>query len=399
MMLMIDDGRNKPVRQILCGSVLTMTGERVDGPQVIEIEGDRIRAVRPRQDTDKTAEGTLDLSQLTVVPGLIDAHTHLDFDVLAGNEPAQAAVNDATLLLRMVDRAVANLRRGVTAVRLVGSRNFLDIALRKAIADGDLPGPRIVTATRGLTSSHSPSPNNPTADGEETIRRLIRENIRNGADLIKIFHSGSVGGGEDSCAPLYSYAELCAAVDESHRYGRTITAHAYGGLSVDECIEAGIDCIEHGFFMTAEQYDRAAAKGIWVVPTLGVMTTEPGIPELPHWDDEIRRRLLGAREASWKSVGLLRASGARFALATDAIHGGVAKEAIYGAKGGLTNMEALASVTSSAAEVSGLKGKAGVIAPGAWADLLAIEGDPREDLVALENVRTVLKGGRIVVGT
>lgn len=396
-MLTIDDGNGRAPRRILCGKLLTMTSAPAEGPQLIELDGDKIVRVRPLGD-DKAGEGDLDLLRYTVLPGLIDAHTHLCFDVLAGNEPQQAAVSDSELLLRMVNRAAVNLKHGVTGVRLVGSRNFSDVALRKDIESGALPGPRIVTATRGINSSLTPFPNNPTVDGSEMMRRVIRENIHRGADLIKIFHSGSVGSGADSCAPIFSYAELCAAVDEAHRYGRTITAHAYGRLSVDECIEAGIDCIEHGFFMSPEQYARAAEKGIWIVPTLGVMTTEPGIPDMPHWSDFIRGRLMEARDATWKSIGLLKASGVKFALATDAIHGGVAKEAIMGGQGGLTNLEALTSITSAAADVSGWQGKAGVVVPGAWADILAVEGDPLEDLAALENVRAVVKGGRVVVG-
>jgi imidazolonepropionase-like amidohydrolase len=376
-----------------------MDGTTPRGPQLVSLNGDRIGAIRPAAPGDRDLPDLLDLSHLTVVPGLLDAHTHLDFDVLAGNEAQQAAVDDPTLLLRMIDRGAANLRRGVTAVRLVGSRDFLDIALRRAFDAGDLPGPRMVTATRGITSSHSGGANSATADGADAIRRVIRENIRRGADLIKLFHGGVIGSGEDPCAPLFSEVELAAAVDEAHRHGRAVAVHAYGGRCVDECLVAGVDHIEHGLLMTAEQYDRAAERGTWIVPTLGVFVTEPGLPELPHWPAWIRERLLRAREASWRSVALLKASGARFALTTDAIHGEVAKEAIYGASAGLSNQEALAAVTSSAAALCGLAGKAGVVAPGAWADLLAIEGDPLEDLESLRRVRAVLKGGRLVVAS
>lgn len=384
------------IRYVLCGSLLPMNGSRPEGPQLLELAGGSVVAVRPARPEDRHQPHLLDLSSLTVVPGLIDAHTHLDFDVLASNEAAQAAVDDATLLLRMIDRGAVNLRRGVTAVRLVGSRNFLDIALRRAFDSGDLPGPRIVTATRGITSALSPSANNEAVDSPWAIRRVVRENIRRGADLIKIFHSGHIGGGEDSTAPLFSLEELAAAVDEAHRYGRAITAHAYGGQSVDECLATGVDHIEHGLLMTADQYARAAERGTWIIPTLGVFTTEPGIPELPHWSAPIRERLLKGREASWRSVALLKASGARFALGTDAIHGAAIEEARFAASAGLTNEEALAAITVSAAELCGLGGRAGVVAPGAYADLVAVAGNPLQDLRTLQRARVVLKGGRVV---
>ncbi|MEC9433614.1 MAG: amidohydrolase family protein [Pseudomonadota bacterium] len=395
-MLTLDGTRPRPVTRILCGALIPMTGPDPEGRQVIEIEGERIRAIRPATPDDAGDPEILDLSDKTVLPGLIDPHTHLDFDVLAGDEAGQAAIDDATMLLRMVDRAGVNLAAGVTSVRLLATRNFMDIPLRRAIDAGAIPGPRIVTATRGITTSRFAHANNVAADGEVAIRRVIRENTARGADQIKLFHSGSVGGGEDPCAPLYSVAELAAAVDEAHRGGRFITVHAYGGHSVDDCLDAGVDCIEHGFLMRPDQYDRAAELGTWIVPTLGVFLAEPGIPDLPHWSDEIRSRLMRAREASWGSIEQLRRSGARFALSTDAIHGGVIEEAIYGVRGGLTARAALEAITARAAEVSGLGGQAGIVAPGAFADLVAVNGDPVADLARLRAPCIVIKGGAVV---
>lgn len=370
------------------------------GPQVVEISDGRVTAVRGVDDSlDRAAPGLLDLAAFTVMPGLVDAHTHLDFDVLAGNELQQAQADDIALALRMANRGKLNLECGVTALRLVGSRNFIDLAIRRSFDSGEAPGPRIVTSTRGLTSSLGAHPNNLTVDGPFAIRRAIRENISRGADLIKVFHSGVIGGGEDACAPLFTREELAAAVDESHRYGRPVAAHAYGGVSVDECIDLGVDVIEHGVFMTPEQYGRAAERGTWIVPTLGVFTTEPGIAELPNWPSWIRERILKGREAAWASLAKLKKSGARFALSTDAIHGEIAQEAIFAASAGLSNREALRAITASGGEVCGLAGEVGVIKPGAYADLVAVEGNPLEDLRTLKNIRVVVKNGSVMRAT
>lgn len=187
--------------------------------------------------------------------------------------------------------------------------------------------------------------------------------------------------------------ELSACIEQSHRFGLEVTAHAYGDLSVDQCLEAGVDCIEHGFFMSARPYARGAELGRWVVPTLGVFLAEPGIPELPHWSPPIRERLRGARDATWKSIGLLKASGMRFALSTDANHGGFAYEGVYAAMGGMTDEEALAGLTAYGGRLCGKPDEIGVLKPGAYADILAVEGDPLRDLRALLEVRRVLKGG------
>lgn len=247
---------------LLCGRVLPMTGQKPEGPQVIEIADDRIVSIRAVDESARSARGIRDLSRFTVLPGLIDSHTHLDFDVLAGLETQQAAVDDAELAMRMVNRGLVDIQMGVTTVRLVGSRNFIDLTYRRDVEAGRLADPRVVTATRAIqTSLCGRRPNLLTLDAADAMRAAIRENIVRGADLIKIFHSGFVGVHRDSTLPVMSPQELSACIEESHRFGLEVTAHAYGGLSVDQCLEAGVDCIEHGFFMSARQYARGAELG------------------------------------------------------------------------------------------------------------------------------------------
>ncbi|MEO8668738.1 MAG: amidohydrolase family protein [Bauldia sp.] len=387
-------------RKFLCGRVIPMSGARPAGPQVIEVEDERIVSIAAADASARSAAGVEDLSAFTVLPGLVDAHTHLDFDVLPGHELQQAQVDDAELAMRMVNRGIMNLQMGVTTVRLVGSRKFMDLTYRRDVEAGKFPGPRVITATRSIQSSYTGvHPNMLTIDSVDGMRQVIRENALRGADLIKIFHSGFVGVHRDSTVPIMTRAELQACVDESHRLGLAITAHAYGGVSVDECFDAGVDHIEHGFFMSAAQYGRGAELGRWVIPTLGVFLTEPGIPELPHWSPVVRARLLRARDETWKSIALLKASGMNFALSTDANHGGVAWEGVYAAMSGMTNEEALLGLTAHGGRLCGKPDEIGVLKPGAYADFFAIPGDPLADIRAILDVRFVVKGGRPVYPT
>lgn len=160
---------------LLCGRVLPMTGQKPEGPQVIEIADDRIVSIRAVDESARSARGIRDLSRFTVLPGLIDSHTHLDFDVLAGLETQQAAVDDAELAMRMVNRGLVNIQMGVTTVRLVGSRNFIDLTYRRDVEAGPLAGPRVVTATRAIqTSLCGRRPNLLALDAADAMRAAIR---------------------------------------------------------------------------------------------------------------------------------------------------------------------------------------------------------------------------------
>ncbi len=386
---------------LLCGRVLTMTGREPEGPQVVEIVEGQIEVVRPlREVAPERLPAMLDLSRFTVLPGLIDAHSHLELDVMAGNEALQVQASDAALALRAAAHAAVNLRHGVTTMRLVGEKNFIDVPLRQMIDAGHLPGPRLVTATRGLRPSNGHSVTAVTVDGVEAVVRAVRENLFRGADLVKLFVTGGVATPTtDPVTPCFSREEIAAAVAVAHQAGKPVCAHAYGGAGVDFCLDAGVDHIEHGTYMRPDQFDRLAELGRWLVGTLGVFLTEPGPAENPSWPEPVRQKFLRAREATPRVIAEAKRAGVKLALGTDAIHGRVAEEAIYAAAAGLTNREALAAITCNAAELCGLTGRVGVIAPGAWADLIAVEGDPLRDLRALRSPALVMKGGEVVQAT
>lgn len=383
---------------LLCGHVLTMTEREPEGPQVIEIGAGRIQAIRPLREVppERLAEA-VDLSRFTVLPGLIDAHSHLELDVMAGHEALQVQASDAALALRAAAHAAVNLRHGVTTMRLVGEKNFIDVPLRQMIDASHLPGPRLVTATRGLRPSHGHSVTAVTVDGVEAVVQAARENLFRGADLIKLFVTGGVATPTtDPVTPYFSREEIAAAVAVAHQAGKPVCAHAYGGAGVDFCLDAGVDHIEHGTYMRPDQFDRLAELGRWLVGTLGVFLAEPGPAENPSWPESVRRKFLHAREATPRVIAEAKRAGVQLALGTDAIHGMAAQEAIYAAAAGLTNREALAAITCNAAELCGLRGQVGVLAPGAWADLIAVEGDPLRDLRVLRSPVLVMKGGEIV---
>lgn len=386
-------------QRVLCGQLLTMgeAGREPEGPQLVEIdEGRRIAAIRAvRESGDVDREGLIDLSRYTVLPGLIDGHSHLEMiDILAGNEAQQTAAPDHTLALRAAANGLFNLRHGITTMRLAGTKNYLDVPLKALFDRGDLLGPRLVIAGRGLTSSHSENVNSVTADGIDGVTQAVRANIARNVDFIKVFASSVVGVPRvDPTAPLYSAAELSAIVEIAHEFGRPVAAHAYGGTAIDRCLDLGVDHIEHGILMKPEQFDRVAELGRWLVGTLGVFLTEPGFVERDSLPAEIRSRFQWAREATARSVGEAKRAGVKLALGTDAIHGAIAQEAMFAASNGLTNREALAAITRNAAELCGLAGQVGAVIPGAWADLIAVDGNPLDDLRHLREVRFVMKGG------
>lgn len=392
---MVDEGMRQIIR---CGQVLTMSGENLNGPHVIEVLDTKVLGIYPASEFAEDAPAQfLDWSHQTVLPGLIDAHTHLGLDVMAGNEAVQAQASDTAMVLRAASHGARNLSHGVTTVRLVGERNFLDVPLREMFNGSALPGPRVVTATRGIRTSNGHGALAAVADGPSEMTKVARENIRHGADLIKLFVTGGVATrGTDPEVSCFSREEIAAVVAVAHRAGRPVCAHAYGGPGVDYCLDEGVDHIEHGIYMSAEQYSRIADLDRWLVGTIGVFLTEPGPAEDPSWPTETREKFLRAREASALSIAKAKAAGVKLALGTDAIHGGVAEEAIFAAGLGLTNREALSAITSRAAELCALASSIGSIQAGMTADLIAVNGNPLEDLRTLRSVVAVMKDGQIV---
>ena len=326
----------------------------------------------------------------TLMPGLIDSHTHLSMDGGLENYLDHMTDPVAELTLRATVMMKRDLDAGVTTCRCCGDREFLDIACRKAVNEGMIDGPHMLVATRGIRALSGHGFVGYPFDGVEAIRKAIVENAEAGADFIKIYISGTLRGDGDLPGFL-SQEEIRTAISEAHRAGLTITAHCVGGVGLDHALEYGIDCLEHVYHISERQINDLKKSSTRVVLTPGPMLSSERINKLPerlipgHFDE---REIIRSRMAA------VIASGKPFAVGTDGLHGELAQEIFYLADMGATPLQALQAATIQGAILSGIDKKTGSLEPGKEADLLVVDGNPFEDLAALKRVRGVWKSGR-----
>lgn len=399
-------------------SVLTncrLTDELADGAAPgddgVWLRDGTVAAVGPADDllAEARAAGAVtvaDLDGAHVLPGLIDMHTH--FGVVHPGTTDEARLrgeSEAALALRMAACAGAAVRAGVTTVRLVSERRHADFALRAAIGRGEVTGPRIFTAGRALTATggHGLGSHAVEADGVAAFRRQARDQIKQGADLVKVMVSGGVSDeGEGLNSMQMTTDELRAAVDVAHAWGRPVAGHLGGADVVDAAIDCGVDSVEHGYALTEPVARKMADRGVWLVPTMMVTRGREYFSriEAPGW---LIDRLEAAAPRHVSSVATARRSGVRILAGTDFLPAerfddtsAMVRELESLTEAGLEAIDALRAATTLAAECLGAGDRLGRIAAGAHADVVAVDGDPRADIGALRRLRLVVAAGRVV---
>jgi imidazolonepropionase-like amidohydrolase len=418
----VSSGRAQNSSPVLKPMTVIRAGVLIDGEsnsprrnQVIIIRGNQIVEVSDAATAHiPSGAETIDLSQATVLPGLIDAHTHI---FLQGEEPDQGGYDVQLLkypLALRAARATVAVRRaleqGFTTLRDMETEGagYGDVGIKQAIEGGYIPGPRLFVSTRAISTTggyplegYAPEIEVPKGvqiiDGPVEARKAAREQLDHGADWIKVYmtHRSWVGKkGELASQPTLTVEELRAIVDETHGWGKKVACHSYSGEGMQRALDGGCDSIEHGLALTDAQIAQMVKQGTWLCPTLSVYYYDHAPADTP--DGQRDRKRVSAHEESFRKA--LKA-GVKIAFGTDA--GGfpwtdpIAQEFPRMVEFGMSPMQAIQSATSRAAELLDQKGKIGVIAPGAYADVIAVSGDPVTDIKFLGNVRFVMKNGQI----
>jgi len=396
-----------PRRSVIrAGHLLDVRTGKTLTHQAIVIENGKIVSVGADTGAADAGAQVIDLSSKTVLPGLIDAHTHITFDPQFGYD--RLAISLPREALIGAKNARITLLAGFTTVRNVGATEFADIALRDAINAGDVPGPRIDASGPALsiTGGHCDDNLLPyewhatevgVADGVENVQHKVREVIKYGADVVKICATGGVLSlGDNPQASQFTQEELRAAIADAHRLGRKVAAHAHGAQGILWAAEAGVDSIEHGSYIDDAGIAAMKAHGTYLVPTLYLsdwfLENAPKMNVPPSMLAKGKEVMPAAR----KNVAHAFASGVKVGFGTDAAvypHGLNAHEFAVMVKLGLTPLQAIQAATANDADLLGWSDKIGVIEPNHYADIIAVDGDPLEDVTTLERVKFVMKGG------
>ncbi len=394
---------------VRAGKLLDVKSGKLQTNQAVVIEGDKIVSVGPASEIKTSSTDTvIDLSNATVLPGLIDAHTHLTFnpqfgyDALAISVPREALIG--------AHNARLTLEAGFTTVRNVGATGYSDVALRDAINAGDVPGPHMLVSGPALsiTGGHCDNDLLPyeyhatsegAADGIEQVQHKTREIIKYGADLIKVCATGGVlSKGDDPNASQYTLEEMKAIVTDAHRLGRKVAAHAHGAQGVIWASEAGVDSVEHGHLMNDAAIATLKKNGTYLVPTLYLVDWQREHAAQANLPEYAKRKMEMVSAIGKQNAKKAFEAGVKIGLGTDAAvypHGLNAHELEVDVKLGMTPLQAIQTATINDADLLGWSDKIGTIESGKWADLIALDGDPLLDITTLQHVSWKMNGASI----
>jgi imidazolonepropionase-like amidohydrolase len=386
------------------------TGTLLD-TQTIVVAGDTIQSIAPTASVAAHPGDTvIDLGSLTVLPGLIDVHTHLtmnpDFDPYR-----ELTTTSAKEAINGVVNARTTLEAGITSVRNVGASGFVDVDLRDAINAGQVPGPHMLVSgpLLGITGGHCDTNLLPiryaqvgdgVADGIAEVQHQVRQNIKYGADLIKICATGGVlSKGDDPQASQYTLEEMQAIVADAHRLGRKVAAHAHGAQGILWATEAGVDSIEHGSYIDDASIAEMKKRGTYLVPTLYL---EDWMIEKGHLPPFYHQKMVDVSAVAKGNIKRAMLAGVKIAMGTDAAvypHGLNAHELdVYVNQLGMAPLAALQTATLNAADLMGWTARTGSLEPGKWADIIAVDKNPLDDVRTLQDVRFVMKAGVVYKG-
>ncbi len=335
-------------------------------------------------------ENTIDLSDRFVMPGLIDAHIHLGLSHLDRIEPMSVTAQMSQPPQTKICKAVMYLRQhldgGVTTVRAMGEEHYIDIEMARAVDEGYIQGPRIITAGNIITATHGQGQVGLTiSDGVEGVRKTCRQNLAKGADFLKIFVSGGVVSGKGGLQiSTYNVDEIRTAVEEAQALNTYVAAHVHGGPGLDFCIDCGVRSLEHASMPTDKQIEKIIKHGVWVTGTFSPAFHPMGIHIL---NKEQTKRLELAKSFFLDSFRKFVKFGAKMSFGTDGVHGEIAFEAIMLAEHcGASNMQAIGYITREAARACRREDSIGTLEVGKFADFIALEKNPLEDLHNLQTV-------------
>ncbi|MEM7309764.1 MAG: amidohydrolase family protein [Planctomycetota bacterium] len=410
-----------PIRVLHCGTLLAVPGEAARSEVSLVVRAGRVARVidgfvEELRGVEQPLE-IVDLREYTVLPGLIDCHTHLTGQSVPLPERIRRTLSEteAHAAIDGVVYAERTLMAGFTTARNVGSRGSTGLALRDRIESGMIPGPRLlvsgpsVTVTGGhgdWTNSVSPvlrperGPETMTADGPAEVRKAVRARIREGVDLIKITATGGVlsmtAAGVDQ---QFFEDELAAIVEAARRMGRKVAAHAHGADGIKAALRAGVSSIEHGTYLDDEAIALFVETGAYLVPTIHAGKYVAEMAEVEgYYPPEIRAKASTVGPVMQGALGRAFSGGVRIAFGTDVgvgDHGTNALEFVYMEEAGIPPVDCLISATLNAADLCGLGDQIGTLEAGKWADAIAVQGDPQEDLTTLQRVEFVMKEGTI----